>query len=163
MKKQPRAPPGVTGAQHRLLNSARTAKETHSASMNVSLAGQRAETWAASVGMSQWLACSHRSLKGLDWPLCGSTALVQNSCPAQQLPLGTWKQPVFTTHSPQANASSSKKILKSHNAGSWFLQNSEDAVVAELLVTRKSRFERGLDFCSWVPRKGDLIFENLET
>jgi len=64
---------------------------------------------------------------------------------------------------PKADPKNSNRFLKSHNSGPWFLQDGVDAIVAELRVPRKSRFERGLDFYSWVPRKSDLVFNNLET
>ena len=63
----------------------------------------------------------------------------------------------------QATTKNCKNNLKNHHIGSRLLQDSINAVVTELLVTRISRFKRSLNFRGWIPRKGDLEFKNLET
>ena len=59
-------------------------------------------------------------------------------------------------------AADGSKILEMYNAYCRILQDGVDAVVAKLLVSRESRFERGLDFRGGIAREGDLIFHHLE-
>ena len=63
---------------------------------------------------------------------------------------------------PKANPKNRSKTLRRHNGGFRFLQDGNNAIIDELLATRKSRLERGLLFYIWVPREDDLIFENPE-